>query len=46
MLDRLSLLIGLTVLAIAVLLGSIAIGRGIRDRGHTHGRHRDRFREE
>jgi hypothetical protein len=35
MLDRLSLLIGLTLLAIAVLLGSIAIGRGIRDRGHT-----------
>jgi hypothetical protein len=33
--DRLSLLIGLTLLAIAVLLGSIAIGHGIRDRGQT-----------
>lgn len=34
--DRLSLLIGLTVLAIAVLLGSIAIGHGIRDRGQNN----------
>jgi hypothetical protein len=31
--DRFSLLIGLALLAIAVLLGSIAIGHGIRDRG-------------
>jgi hypothetical protein len=34
--DRLSLLIGLTLLAIAVLLGSIAIGHGIRDRGQNN----------
>jgi hypothetical protein len=34
--DRFSLLIGLTLLAIAVLLGSIAIGHGIRDRGQNN----------
>jgi hypothetical protein len=34
--DRLSLLIGLTLLAIAVLLGSISIGHGIRDRGQSN----------
>ena len=33
--DRLSLLIGLALLSIAVLLGSIAIGHGIRDRGQS-----------
>jgi hypothetical protein len=34
--DRLSLLIGLALLAIAVLLGSISIAHGIRDRGHSN----------
>jgi hypothetical protein len=34
--DRFSLLIGLALLAIAVLLGSIAIGHGIRDRGQNN----------
>ncbi len=34
--DRLPLLIGLALLAIAVLLGSVAIGRGIRARGNNN----------
>jgi hypothetical protein len=34
--DRFSLLIGLALLAAAVLLGSIAIGHGIRDRGQNN----------
>ena len=34
--DRLFLLIGLALLAVAVLLGSIAIGHGIRDRGQNN----------
>jgi hypothetical protein len=33
MLDRAPLLVGLVVLAVAVFLGSLAIGHGIRDRG-------------
>jgi hypothetical protein len=33
--DRLPLLAGLTVLAVALLIGSVAIARGIRDRGKT-----------
>ena len=31
--ERLPLLIGLTLLAIAILLGAVAVGHGIRDRG-------------
>ena len=34
--DRSPLLIGLALLALAVFLGSIAIGHGIRDRGNTN----------
>jgi hypothetical protein len=31
--DRLPLLLGLTLLSVAVLLGAVAVGHGIRDRG-------------
>ena len=31
--ERLPLLIGLTLVAIAILLGAVAVGHGIRDRG-------------
>ena len=34
--DRVPLLVGLTLLAVAILVGSLAIGRGIRDRGKTN----------
>ena len=34
--DRVPLLVGLTLLSIALLVGSLAIGRGIRDRGKTN----------